>query len=198
MKVLNSALIAVVICTLAACGNPVRTEADHQADLAGYRTFAWQKPERSEVHDPALDSALLDKRMRVAVTRYLEDQGYVYDEQAPDFLVTYHTTSSEQVPTRGASTEMRMAHYSYRRDGSLIVTPLTPGSAYFESTTMTSDLSQPRSYKEATLILDIIDQESDTLVWRGWQSKRLARKKLDTKTVRKTVEEILAEFPLAS
>lgn len=135
--------------------------------------------------------------MRIAVTRYLEDQGYVYDEQDPDFFVTYHSTNSERPAPGGAAPELRMAHYSYRRDGSLIVTPLTPGPGYFEATTMTGDVSRPRFRDEATLILDIIDRESETLVWRGWQNRRLAGKKLDNKAVRKTVEEILSEFPAA-
>ena len=47
--------------------------------------FAWQAPERAEVRDPILDSDLMDKRMRTAVIRHLEDQGYVYDEENPDF-----------------------------------------------------------------------------------------------------------------
>ena len=48
------------------------------------------------------------------------------------------------------------------------------------------------------LIVDIIDSESETLVWRGWDRKRLTRKRFDSKSVRKAVEEILSEFPIAS
>ncbi len=198
MKTLSKILLIAAAGTLAACGNPVQTEVDRHADIAGYRSFAWQAPERDEVRDPILDSDLMDKRMRTAVIRHLEDQGYVYDEEDPDFLVTYHTTTKEKVRDSAFGTQVSMAQYHVQDDGSLLITPLTPRRNHYYSSTVVQQAPAPRSYEEAVVIVDIIDSESETLVWRGWDRKRLTRKRFDTKSVRKTVEEILAEFPVAS
>ncbi|NNF52595.1 MAG: DUF4136 domain-containing protein [Gammaproteobacteria bacterium] len=198
MKTLIKFLLVMTAGTLAACGNPVQTEVDRHADIAGYRSFAWQAPEREEVHNPILDSDLMDKRMRTAVIRNLEDQGYVYDEDNPDFLVTYHTTTREKLRGSGFGTHMSMAQYHVQDDGSLLITPITPRRSHYYSSTVIHEAPAPRSYEEAVLIVDIIDSESETLVWRGWDRKRLTRKRFDTKSVRKAVEEILSEFPVAS
>lgn len=198
MKTLSNILAVLAIGMLTACGNPVQTEVDRHADIAGYKTFAWKAPERLEVHDPILDSDLMDKRMRTAVVRNLEDQGYVYDEESPDFLVTYHATTKDKVRSSGFGTRVSMAQYHVQDDGSLLITPLTPRRSHYYSSTTVQEAPAPRSYEEAVLILDIIDSESEVLVWRGWDKKRLTRKRFDTKSVRKAVEEILSEFPVAS
>ena len=198
MKTLFRLLLVMSAATLAACGNPVQTEVDRHADIAGYRSFAWQAPEREEVRDPILDSDLMDKRMRTAIIRNLEDQGYVYDEENPDFLVTYHTTTREKLRSSSFGTQVSMAQYHVQDDGSLLITPITPRRSRYYSSTVVHEAPAPRSYEEAVLIVDIIDSESETLVWRGWDRKRLTRKRFDTKSVRKAVEEILSEFPVAS
>lgn len=197
MKTLRKLILFLGLGTLAACGNPVQTEVDKHADLAGYRTFAWQAPERSEVDDPILDSDLMDKRMRTAIVRSLEDQGYVYDEENPDFFVTYHTTTREKVRSSGFGTSVTMAQYHVQEDGSLLITPITPRRSYHYNSTTVREAPPPRSYNEAVVIVDIIDRKTETLVWRGWDEKRLTRKGFDRESVRKTVEEILSEFPVA-
>lgn len=198
MNTLSKLIILLTVATLAACATPVQTEVDTHADIAGYRSFAWKVPERDEVRDPILDSDLMDKRMRTAIVRHLEDQGFEYDEESPDFYVTYHTTTREKVRSSGFGTSVSMAHYHMQDDGSLLITPVTPRRSYHYSSTTVRDAPTPRSYEEAVLIVDIIDRESDSLVWRGWDKKRLTRKGFDRKSVRKAVEEILSEFPVAS
>jgi len=198
MTIFRLAFITLAAGSLTACSNPVQTEVDRHADSAGYRTFPWQASERTEVRNPILDSALMDKRMRTAVIRHLEDQGYVYDEDSPDFLVTYHTTTRDKIRSGDFGGGVKVAQYQVHEDGSMIITPLTPRRTHYYSSTMVSDAPAPRSYQEALLIVDIIDSESETLVWRGWDKKRLTRKRFDTTSVRKTVEEILSEFPVAS
>lgn len=196
MKTIHKLILTLATFTLAACGNPVQTEVDRHADIAGYRTFAWQAPERTEVRDPVLDSELMDKRMRTAVIRQLEDQGYVYDEESPDFVITYHTTTREKLRSSFGS-EVSVARYEVRDDGSLLVTPLTPRRSHYYSSTVVREAPAPRSYEEAVLIVDIIDSSSEKLVWRGWDRKRLSPGRFDTRSVRKAVEEILSEFPVA-
>lgn len=198
MKTFYRLLTVLAFGTLAACGNPVQTEVDKHADIAGYQSFAWKAPERGEVRDPILDSDLMDKRMRTAIVRNLEDQGFKYDEENPDFYVTYHTTTKEKLGRSGFGSSVSMAQYHVQDDGSLLITPLTPRRSYHYSSTTVREAPTPRSYEEAVLIVDIIDRESDSLVWRGWDKKRLTRKGFDRKSVRKAVEEILSEFPIAS
>ncbi len=197
MNTLRTLMFLALATTLTACGNPVQTEVDNHADLAGYRTFAWQAPERSDVDNPILDSDLMDKRMRTAIVRSLEDQGYEYDADNPDFYVTYHTSTRERVRNSGFGSSVTMAQYHVQDDGSLLITPITPRRSYHYSSTTVRDAPKPRAYDEAVVIVDIIDRESETLVWRGWDEKRLTRKSFDRDSVRKTVEEILAEFPVA-
>jgi len=55
-----------------------------------------------------------------------------------------------------------------------------------------------REYEVGTLIIDIVDRESNQLVWRGAKEGRLKKNQSPEKreaSINKTVSEILSNFP---
>ena len=61
------------------------------------------------------------------------------------------------------------------------------------------NLSAPMidQYEEGTLIIDVLDGQNRQLMWRGADSRRLGRAAPQQEEIRKSVEQILAEFPPA-
>ncbi|MDQ2070869.1 DUF4136 domain-containing protein [Natronospira bacteriovora] len=182
---------STLLCTLVAlawltgCAT-TRAEYDREADFSRYQTFAWSEPERREVRDPVLDSELLDRRVERAVRDALREKGFreVAVDEA-DFIVTYHITSRERVYT---SPNVRV-HLSYGR-----------GYRYYPHWHDPFYGPYPyehRSYREGTLIIDIVDREREELVWRSWRASEARQDQFSESQVNRRVERILREFPPA-
>jgi hypothetical protein len=172
-------LVALLAAALfSGCGAPVRAEFDQRVDFDRYRTFAWVAPERDRVADPLLDSEILDRRMRAAVQSELIARGYelVQAEEA-DFLVTYHSATRERMQQSG----MRVS-IGYHR-----------GYPFWYGGTVAD--SGARSFREGTIMIDIIDRADETLVWRGWRSAEVDQRRYTEERVRRLAADILGDFP---
>lgn len=176
-------LIALLIAALAGCAMTPRHEFDQQANFSELRTFSWLEPEYGDrevsVSHPVLDSPLLGQRVRQAVTRELQERGYVQVEENPDFLVTYHTAEREDERPR-SGTYMSLG---YGR-----------GHSPFFGSSVLLDLT-PRSFQEGTLIIDVVNARSDELIWRGWNDAVLNQRSFDQQRVNESVDYILSAFP---
>jgi len=164
---------------LSGCGPNIQTEKDPDADLTGYESFSWVAPEQNEVRDPVLDSELLEKKVRRAIESTLAARGFTPDEGDPDFYVTYHTASKEKLRSSGFDIGIGYSRFDPRWGYSAVFGP-----------------PDVESYEEAILIIDVIDAETDTLVWRGWETGRLSRDRFSEEAVERAVEDILSRYPL--
>ena len=177
LRILSFNLLATLL-FLGGCATGVRTEFDEQADFDRYRTFSWLAPEVRGVDDPILDSQLLNKRVKRAVVAALQQRDYEAVDNNPDCLVTYHTASKEKLRSSAYRVGIGYGpHYGYWGQHVLFDGP---------------DI---RSYEEGVLIVDIIDAQSDTLIWRGWDSSLLTQRNFAEQAIRESVEKILAKFP---
>ncbi|CAN5139752.1 DUF4136 domain-containing protein [soil metagenome] len=174
---LSGALVAAI--AISACGPNIQVEKDPTANLRDYDSFSWVAPEKQDVRDPILDSELLSKKVRRAIYQTLSSRGFEATETNPDFYVTYHTASKEKLRSSGFDVGIGYSRFD----------PRWGYSAVF---------GQPdvESYEEAVLIIDVIDAESDTLVWRGWETGRLSRDRFSEEAVARAVEDILSRFPI--
>lgn len=177
----RSVPVAALALVLAACaGAAVRTDHDPAAGFGDLRSFAWLERGVREVEDPLLDSQLLGRKVREAVTVALGERGYAEVTAADaDFLVTYHTTVRERVRDSGPSFSLTFGSV-YRRGPRTIVVDDRFGS---------------HSYREGTLIIDVIDARTDTLIWRGWSSGAVHERRFTETAVAESVRAILARFP---
>lgn len=138
------AVAAALAVALAGCATMrVRSFVESGTTLTQYRTYGWAPARARSTGDARLDSnEFFDERVRTAVDRGLAGRGF---EQArggaPDLLVRYHASITQQIDLGS--------------DGSQ--------SAY------RGDLDErPFVYDAGTLVVDLVDTRTDTLVWRGW------------------------------
>lgn len=177
MKRFLTVIFAAIL--LAGCASTPMVEFDQKANFSDFETFSWRMPEYGKVEDPILDSPLLGQKVRTAAVAALQARGFSYQEQAADFIVTYHTAEKEKLSDSGMRLGFATGYWSR-------------GSIIYSFGSGTS------SYEEGILIIDILDADSGNLVWRGWRGMRLNQTNFNDGNVREEVELILSAFPPGS
>lgn len=157
----------------------VETDFDWRFRFAGVETYAWLPDPPGHAGDPRLHNALVDGRVRAAVNRRLQEDGYrrVPVEEA-DIHVTYYLGLEDRFSWRVVSNSYR---YS--------------GAGAFDHHRSETHL---RQYERGTLLVDMLDPGRRGLVWRGSAQSRVRRESDPAQReqqIRDAVEKILYEFP---
>lgn len=136
---------------MAACstGPTIRSDYDHNANFAQYRSFGFMSPLGT---DTAGYTTILTERLKTATRGQMEMRGYVYSEQSPDLLVNFNAKLQQKTQVTPAMP--MVPYYGYRAGfyGGW------PGYGLGE------DVYQ---YTEGTLNIDLIDARRKQLVWEG-------------------------------
>lgn len=135
---------------LSACSTPtIRSDYDHSANFAQYRSFGFMSPLGT---DTSGYSTLLTARLKTATRGQMEMRGYVYSEQSPDLLVNFNAKLQDKTQVTPAP---MIPYYGYRTGfyGGW------PGYGWGGN-----DVYQ---YTEGTLNVDLIDARRKQLVWEG-------------------------------
>ena len=169
--------IALIWVAFAACSSvQVMVDFDPEEDFGAHRTYAWLPGSPEESGNLAVQSPLIDTRLRQAVDRTLKEKGFEKREQGqPDLYVAYHL-----------SVESKMDVYTVDR--------------YYGNYGYAVSIPETRvsQYDEGTLVIDVADAREKELVWRGTGIKRVQpspNPEQTTEAVNKAVAEILASFP---
>jgi hypothetical protein len=83
--------ILLMLSSMTALAQSVRTDYDRSFNLAGLKTFGFYEQARRP-GDPLAESPLNDRRIRTALDSELRAQGFSPSEE-PDFLIAYHVTT---------------------------------------------------------------------------------------------------------
>jgi hypothetical protein len=163
----------LLILWLAACSDQitVRTDSDESVKIATYPTFTWLSKEAiEERNNPLYYNELNDKRIREAVVAEMTAKGYAAVTDKPRLKVHYHIVIEDK-------TQVRSDAYS-------------PYWIKSERDVYT--------YREGTLIIDLMDGENEMLLWRGWAISALSdTDQMSEELIRKAVAKIFAKFPTA-
>jgi hypothetical protein len=161
-----------------ACG-PTITAGSHverSTDFAPYRTFDWGPADALPTGDPRLDrDPFFKDHVQGAIEREFARKGIALASTgAPDLLVHYHASVTERMDVDSAD-RMRVG----------CGTPdCGPGVVWYEA---------------GTLIVDVIDSRSNTLIWRGWAQndvdEMLKNHDAMARTVDRAVAAIAAQLP---
>jgi hypothetical protein len=111
---------------------------------------------------------LLDKRIRRATNRELSAKGLTLRESGPaDLLIVYYVSIRNKLDVYPA--------YGYWRPWGRRV--------------------HVHSYREGTLVLDLVDPALDQMVWRGWASGVVGHPEESEERIGEAVAEILQRYP---
>jgi Domain of unknown function (DUF4136) len=160
-----SGLCLVVFLLLAAHvrAQKITVQFDQDADFSQYKTFAIRNGQLNST-SPALNSELVKKRIEADLERELTARGLIRAEGRPDLNVNYHFGS-------GRRNQIETYPSGWRGWGTRAVRV---------------------PYSEGTLVIDLRDTRTRSLVWRGIASEQKSdpakiEGKLDD-MVRKAVE----------
>ena len=176
---MKNLLIAVAVLLLAACAKTPDVDYDKSVDFSNYKTFAWMPQATLKNAGNYQISPLMEQRVREAVNTQLQAQGMAMaDTSTADVLLNYHASVDTKIDVDTVNVGYS-ARWNYW------------GMGYNTQTTT-------REYDVGTLILDVIDRQSNQLVWRGAREGRLIKKQSPeqrTEAVNKAVATILSGFP---
>ncbi|SEJ88884.1 DUF4136 domain-containing protein [Achromobacter sp. NFACC18-2] len=182
MKALKLLTAGSMTALLAACasGPTVKSDYDHQADFAQYRTFGYMTPLGT---DKAGYNTLLTERLKSATRGQMEMRGYTYSATNPDLLVNFGAKLQQQTEVVPGPAPMG-PYYGYRAGfyGGW------PGYGWGD------DVYQ---YTEGTLSIDLVDARRRQLVWEGVAVGEIQNPSSagSSENVDKVVAEVFAKYP---
>jgi Domain of unknown function (DUF4136) len=132
------AFILTLLVALGAFAQKVTVEFDPAVDFSKFRTFAIRDGQLNS-KNPALNSELVKKRIEAAIERDLTAKGLVVSSERPDLNMRYHFGSARKV-------EAEAYPAGWRGWGTRVVRV---------------------PYTEGTLVIDLRDANTRSLVWRG-------------------------------
>ena len=164
----------------------VEVEIDHDKSypFQSLKAFTWMPDTDKRKGDPRVYNDLADARVKNAVQAELIAKGYrkVEAEAEADFMVGYHSLLQDKM---SAKTVNDFYGYQGVWSNGYWYQPGLPQTYVYE-------------YEQGTLLLDIVDAESQRLVWRGSAQAELDRNPSPAKRekrLKNAVAEILKGFP---
>lgn len=181
MKISTMLGICVVLLAGCASGPTITSEADPEADFAGYRTFGFYAPLAVEKEGYATPTT---ERIKAAVRMQMESRGYAYAASEPDLWVNLNAYMQKRTDVSTIPTVDYNYYYSYR------------ARSYF-SAPLWHEHTEVREYTEGTLNVDLVDRVKNRLVWEGIAVGRIAKLKPEEHAARidATVAEVFARYP---
>jgi hypothetical protein len=137
-----AALIVIFVAAHGAFAQKITVEFDQAADFAKYKTFAIREGQLNS-KNPALNSDLTKKRIEADIEKYLTARGLTMVTGPSDLNVRYQFGSARKV-------EAEAYPAGWRGFGTRIVRV---------------------PFSEGTLVLDLRDPSTRSLVWRGIASE---------------------------
>ncbi len=135
-------LILSLLAAHVAFAQKVTVEFDQAVDFSKYKTFAIRRGELNSAN-PALNSELVKKRIEADIERYLTARGLTMVSGPSDLNVTYHLGAAPR-------TEIETYPAGWRGWGTRVVRV---------------------PYTEGTLVIDLRDPTTRSLVWRAIASE---------------------------
>ncbi len=166
-KTIMLSIAIVMLMSVAALAQQVKTDYDRKANFTQYKTYSWSSVKSK---DP-----LVVNRIKSAVDSTLAAKGLTEVDSGGDLsVVAMEITNNEQTLNTFYD-----GGFGGRRFG-----------GFGDATTTTE------TYKVGTLVVDLVDTQSKELVWRGSSSDTLSNESdKNIKNLNKGVEKMFKHFP---
>ena len=185
MRRVHALLPAVLVGSLAAAAAgcitliPVSSHVDRGADFTRYRTYAWGPADALPVTDPRLrDNPFFIDDLHGAIDSELQSRGLLRaTSERADLLVHFHAAVNERLEVPARAERFRECA---GQDCPATVT----------------------TFEAGTLVIDVLDTWSNSVVWRGWAEHRIEDMvddpQLAGRRVRDAVHRMMERLPLAA
>jgi hypothetical protein len=181
-------LVAIAILAVAAGCNRyhVRTDWQPGTDFTALSTYEWlERPEGAPPRDPRVDNQLFADRLREAVETELAAKGYrPADRERADFVLRWDAW------VQARNDVSTYPGWGFGFGG-------FHGGPGFWGVGVGTDVYVDQ-YDEATLVLDVLEPETQRLLWRGTSETRLrdaGTPEQRTERIRRIVHAMLERFP---
>ncbi|AEV98618.1 hypothetical protein A4D02_21265 [Niastella koreensis] len=170
------------------CSNPVHIQKDPAVNLSTYQTYSWVDTKENEQDNVAKPTAYLDISMRKTVNQQLAKKGWKETDQHPDVLISYEVLVER-------STEERSNPVYTRPFTRVFYNPFRGRwiNIYYPSEFLGYQTYQV-PVKEGTIIISMVDANTDKVVWQGWTTRKLNYAMLTEKEIKKSVADIFKKF----
>jgi hypothetical protein len=141
-----------------------------RVDTRELRTYMWDLPENRATGDPRLDNnQLFDEYVRQAIDAELARRGFERQsaQRRVDLLLHYHADVAQKIDV-----SVLDRHYSPELDSEQAVLVFDAG----------------------TLLIDFVDAQTRTLVWRGWAERSLDPAIDNQRALEKRISEAIARI----
>lgn len=154
-----------------AAAQSVNYDFDKGAAFSSFKTYAW-------VEGTIIKDELNHKRVVAAIDAQLAAKGFTKVEASahPDILIAYHATFDKDLRITGFSSGWGGYRFGGTRSGSARTDTILTG----------------------TLVVDMVDAKSGSIVWRGVASKELdpkASPEKRDKSIKKTADKLFKNYP---
>jgi hypothetical protein len=179
MKTFTLPLLLLALIGLSGCNTPTRVDFDTASisKIRSYKCYTIDTRETRAHYQGVVLSPIVDRRVERSIETVMTRRGFTQDCATPDFRITFNTIKK----TKTEVTDLGMGGTPFRR---------YPYRGYGGYSNVSID-----QYEEGTFMLDIIDETSKELVWRGTYVKRLGWDAPTDAQVLEIVTDILAQFP---
>lgn len=147
LRLLRWPVMAVLGLTVSACATMnVSSHVEQGLDFTPYHTWQWAPADALPESDARLNNPFFQDNFQGAVEKQFAVRGMVQtgsDADAPDLLVHYHANISPRLDVSSGDQ--------------------TIGACYDEQCTV-----RVLENEVGTVILDVVDAQTNRLIWRGW------------------------------
>lgn len=189
-RVIPLTVIVIAMFLVVGSCSSTRYIVDHDTrhDFSGYQSYAWFKlatpPDKAE--PPTEANTILTRRIRWAVDAELAAKGF---EQAPvgdaDFLVTYSVVLQSHMVLYHTGWAAPYAGWGWGWGG------------WGWGVGWSGGRTSVDGYTEGTIVVDVLDTKTRTLVWRGIAENAFSKPNPDDEKIRKVVARVMEDFPPA-
>ena len=168
-------MIILLTATVALAGSAPEVRTKAGTDFSRYISYAWAPKKDLVEGNPLEDGSPLDVKIKSAADRELLGKGYqrTGPDADPSLLINYVGVAQDRLDMEGVTKEV------------------SPGVKWIGD----PDAHRMRSYREGTLVFEVIDTESGEMVWSGWITELApTSEKLQAKAS-KAASKIFKHFP---
>jgi hypothetical protein len=171
--------VLILLSVVAGCSSMhVTADFDPEVDFAVYKSWDWLPGGPPETGDRRLDSAQFRERIGRLIGEEFAARGFPLSTDKPDFYVIYHAALDQELKSRNIENYYEYINYA-------VFSPRVT-SSYTEG------------WDIGTLLIDVFDVKTHSLVWRGTSRIELnyqAGPRENEPIIRKALQKMLEKFP---